>query len=59
MQEEVEIECPFCGETITVLVDVSVESQNYIEDCAVCCKPIQLDVQCADDQLVSIHPARS
>ncbi|MBY0471566.1 CPXCG motif-containing cysteine-rich protein [bacterium] len=44
MQEESSIECPFCGEEITILVDVSVRRQNYIEDCSVCCRPIQLEV---------------
>ncbi|MFK7733486.1 MAG: CPXCG motif-containing cysteine-rich protein [Pseudomonadales bacterium] len=37
-------QCPYCGETITVLVDDSVEQQEYIEDCQVCCRPIELTV---------------
>ena len=34
------IECPYCGETISVLIDASDMEQQYIEDCQVCCKPI-------------------
>jgi hypothetical protein len=34
------IECPYCGETINVLIDSSDMEQQYIEDCQVCCKPI-------------------
>ncbi|WGV98099.1 CPXCG motif-containing cysteine-rich protein [Vibrio sp. YMD68] len=34
------IECPYCGETIDVLIDASDIEQQYIEDCQVCCKPI-------------------
>ena len=34
------IDCPHCGERITVLVDTSVAEQQYIEDCQVCCRPI-------------------
>ncbi|MFB0979965.1 MAG: CPXCG motif-containing cysteine-rich protein [Alteromonadaceae bacterium] len=34
------IECPYCGETIRVLIDPSDIEQQYIEDCQVCCKPI-------------------
>jgi len=34
------IDCPYCGEVIDVLVDRSVEQQQYVEDCAVCCRPI-------------------
>ena len=42
--EPVSIECPYCGETIEILVDPSVERQSYIEDCQVCCRPINLTV---------------
>ena len=42
--KEYPIQCPYCGETITVLVDCSISQQNYIEDCQVCCRPINFDV---------------
>lgn len=42
--ETAEIACPYCGETIEIVVDCSVESQSYIEDCQVCCRPISLTV---------------
>ena len=41
---ETEIACPYCGETISVLIDESVEEQSYIEDCQVCCRPIMFMV---------------
>lgn len=46
MNELVEriIQCPYCGENIEVLIDDSVPEQNYIEDCQVCCRPINFDV---------------
>ena len=34
--------CPYCGETISVLIDRSIEQQSYIEDCEVCCQPIEI-----------------
>ena len=40
------ISCPYCGKGISVLIDCSVEYQNYIEDCQVCCWPISLTVSC-------------
>ena len=46
--EELDIQCPFCWETINVLIDCSVEAQEYIEDCQVCCRPIVFDVQVDD-----------
>jgi len=38
------VTCPYCGEYISVLVDGSVQEQNYVEDCEVCCRPIVFDV---------------
>jgi len=37
---EVDIRCPYCGEAISIMVDGSIEEQQYIEDCQVCCRPI-------------------
>ncbi len=37
--------CPYCGESILLLVDDSAGDQQYIEDCQVCCRPIRVDVQ--------------
>jgi hypothetical protein len=43
------IDCPYCGEAIEILLDASLASQNYIEDCQVCCRPITLQVDIDDD----------
>lgn len=40
-----EVQCPYCGETLTVRLDLSAGSQTYVEDCQVCCQPMQLGVQ--------------
>lgn len=40
--EETAISCPYCGEPITILVDGSVDQQQYIEDCEVCCRPMEI-----------------
>ena len=40
MTETIEIDCPYCGERFTTLVDCSAGDQAYIEDCVVCCRPI-------------------
>lgn len=51
------IDCPHCGERITVLVDTSVPEQQYIEDCQVCCRPMTLLVTSLDDRevIISVH----
>ncbi|KAA9133198.1 CPXCG motif-containing cysteine-rich protein [Marinihelvus fidelis] len=39
------LSCPYCGEPLELLVDDSAGAQRYIEDCAVCCKPIEVEVR--------------
>jgi hypothetical protein len=46
--EEENIYCPYCGEPISVLIDPSVPEQAYVEDCSVCCRPIELTVTVDD-----------
>ena len=48
------IGCPYCGEAITVLLDLSVPEQEYIEDCQVCCRPIVFLVVAAEDGEASV-----
>ena len=38
------VECPYCGQLIEVLIDCSITQQDYIEDCQVCCRPIDFAV---------------
>jgi hypothetical protein len=40
-----EISCPYCGEAILIRLDLSAGAQSYVEDCQVCCQPIQIGVQ--------------
>lgn len=44
MLHETEIECPYCGERLTVLIDASAGDASYIEDCQICCQPIRITV---------------
>jgi hypothetical protein len=46
---EKDITCPYCGETISILIDDSQSEQNYIEDCQVCCRPMVLNVNVDPD----------
>ncbi|WP_088339578.1 CPXCG motif-containing cysteine-rich protein [Robiginitalea sediminis] len=44
-------QCPYCWETISVLVDTSVPAQQYVEDCEVCCNPIDFVIRCQGGEL--------
>ena len=54
MPEAISTTCPYCGESIELVVDASAGSSRYIEDCQVCCRPMQVDVE-ADDGQVSVR----
>ena len=48
------INCPYCGESFEITVDSLVGQQEYIEDCQVCCKPIQVRIRVSADGTSSI-----
>ena len=47
--------CPYCGEEISMVLDLSVGRQSYIEDCEVCCKPIEITFTVEDDDVSSFY----
>ncbi len=47
--EFVAIQCPYCGERFETAVDLSAGSFSYVEDCQVCCQPIELVGDVDDD----------
>ena len=54
----VSVQCPYCGEDIDLLVDCSVESQHYVEDCLVCCRPMDVHVSVDAEGRASVTAAR-
>ncbi|MCL6267732.1 CPXCG motif-containing cysteine-rich protein [Flagellimonas myxillae] len=44
-------QCPYCWEEISFLLDTSVNQQSYVEDCEVCCNPIQAIVTFENGEL--------
>ncbi|MFA7686689.1 MAG: CPXCG motif-containing cysteine-rich protein [Moheibacter sp.] len=47
--------CPNCWEEISMLVDVSVPYQKYVEDCEVCCNPLEITVRCEEGELIEFE----
>jgi hypothetical protein len=54
-REFLKSQCPYCGETIELAIDCSVAEQEYIEDCYVCCRPIQVVAYINDEGIPSIN----
>lgn len=46
--EFVELQCPWCGEVYGTQVDLTDRSRVYIEDCQVCCQPMQITITTND-----------
>ena len=43
------VRCPYCGESFEANLDASGGSQEYVEDCYVCCRPIVFSLTADDD----------
>ncbi|QEY17036.1 CPXCG motif-containing cysteine-rich protein [Cellvibrio sp. KY-GH-1] len=56
--EECCLDCPYCGEPISVLVDCSIDQQTYVEDCQVCCRPIVLQVAVDEQGYPQVYALR-
>lgn len=50
---EYQFVCPYCGEEISMVLDTSVRRQSYVEDCEVCCRPIEIGYTVEDGELIS------
>ena len=56
---ETEAACPYCGAPIWLLVDTSQGAYETIEDCEVCCRPMQLNIDCEPGEVFSIETQRA
>ena len=45
-------QCPYCWEEISMLLDTSIQQQTYIEDCEVCCNPIEITPSFDNGELI-------
>lgn len=53
------IQCPYCGETVDLDIEPLEEAQTFIEDCSVCCRPIQYEVTMNADDEIEVIATRS
>ncbi|RUA12656.1 MAG: CPXCG motif-containing cysteine-rich protein [Flavobacteriia bacterium] len=48
-------QCPYCWEEISFLVDSSISKQTYVEDCEVCCNPIEVSLTFENQELMAFE----
>ena len=58
LERIVEIYCPYCGEPVELLVDCSAGPQDYVEDCQVCCRPMEVRVAIESDGTPAVRVRR-
>ena len=58
-EEFVPVQCPYCGERLETRVDLTATDPTYIEDCEVCCRPIEFTVEREEATDASDAPARA
>jgi hypothetical protein len=48
------IQCPFCGQIFELIIDTSVASQRLTTDCEVCCRPLEVLVECEPGEVLTL-----
>ena len=58
-EEFVAVRCPYCGERLETRVDLTADEPSYVEDCQVCCRPIEFGIEReADGALIALQVRR-
>ena len=57
MQDTATVDCPFCGQSMELVLDTSIASQCFTTDCEVCCRPFEVTADCEDGDVVSVATA--
>ena len=48
-------QCPYCWQNISMLIDPSLQTTNYIEDCEICCRPINIEYVFSNSVLLNFN----
>ncbi len=54
-----EFTCPYCWETISIVIDATTEDQEYVEDCEVCCNPILIKFDITDGEVSNFEASQA
>ena len=54
MQVTETVQCPFCGQSVELIIDTTVANQRFVTDCEVCCRPFEVAVECEPGEVLSV-----
>ncbi|MEW6055995.1 MAG: CPXCG motif-containing cysteine-rich protein [Bdellovibrionota bacterium] len=57
-EQEISTQCPYCFSPIVVVCEPFSGTQTYVEDCEVCCKPIQISYRTDEDSNITEFSAK-
>ena len=47
--------CPYCWQEVSVILDLSVIRQIMVEDCEVCCNPVEFRYEVKDAEVINFE----
>lgn len=54
MQDTATVDCPFCGQSMELVLDTNIASQRFVTDCEVCCRPFEVTAECEGGDVVGV-----
>ena len=54
LEDNQTLQCPYCGESFAVQIDITVPEQSIVTDCEICCRPMEVDIECDRGEITRI-----
>lgn len=54
MEETATVDCPYCGQSMEMVLDTSIPSQRFVTDCEICCRPFEVTAECEPGEVLSV-----
>jgi hypothetical protein len=54
METSDSVQCPYCGQSIELVIDTGVGSQRFTTDCEICCRPFEVFAECEPVKILSL-----
>ena len=49
--------CPHCWQIVSMILDLSIKEQRYVEDCEICCNPTEIAYTAQEFELTNFSAA--
>jgi hypothetical protein len=54
MEASDSVQCPYCGQSIELVIDTGASCQRFTTDCEVCCRPFEVFAECEPGEILSL-----